>query len=251
VALAKSIKPSRHVHGIRFSIILLGAIFSGFGLWQLERKFPPPINQDIGQQFKELKNFILNNPPNVIIQQPSAGPSPVRSYLAIADIPKFAGRNGNDFRVGDPLAFNFAYYATGPNAIYKGWGSTETMLEPNDDLETLKDAYNTFIEHNAEDEKSAVKRGIDPKKSELFTPGMARYNTAFAWDRSTQPPRAYVLTQTDIDNLKSGSKIAMVFITFEYEDEGKIHHLWYCNYLQPPAQLPGTWHGIYGCPSSD
>jgi len=124
-----------------------------------------------------------------------------------------------------------------------------TLLEPDSSQETLMKAYQSFLERIAEDKKKPDNQGKE--QWELFTQGMTRFNTAYAWDGPIEHPTMQVLTQADLDNLKSGASVAVVFAVFDYKDGGELHHLWFCSFLQPPAQPPGIWHAFRACPSSD
>jgi len=201
----------------------------------LSKMYPPPAAPVIEER-------------NLTVQ-----PSP-RSYLAISGVPAFAGRNpnlqeGSNFQAGDPLGFNLHYRATGPNAIYVGGSGMMVLLEPDDNPGTLKKAYQSFIERVAEDKKKTANQEKDQWR--LFIPGAAQFNSALAWDGPKEHPTTHVVTQTELDNLKSGALVAVVIAVFDYKDGGKIHHLWYCSFLQPPAQPPGIWHGFDACPDSD
>jgi len=182
---------------------------------------------------------------------PSVLPRP-RSYLVIDGMPVFAGSNpngneGSNFRVGDPLGFNVHYRATGPNAVYVGGLGMMTILEPNSQPATLNDAYKHFQEEVAA-EKQRVVKGILDQDWTLYTRGMSRFYTAYAWDgHKTQ----HLVTQTDLDDLRLGTEVAVVIAFFDYKDGNHIHHLWFCSYLQAPAQPPGIWHFFEACPKSD
>jgi hypothetical protein len=205
----------------------------------------------VNTQLKQLgENWSVTAPP------PTAGsvPPPARSYLAIDQVPIFAGANvngteGSNFQVGDPLGFNVHYHATGPNAVYVGGSGMMTALEPDFQPTTLSNAYKHFQEEVAAEKQEAPK-GV-PKDWTLFTPGMTRFLTAYAFEEAEGHRTQYRVSQTDLDNLKLGTKIAVVMAFFDYKDGNQIHHLWYCSYLQPPAQPPGIWHFFEACPKSD
>jgi hypothetical protein len=260
VSLAKAIRRGRHVHGIRLSIILLGSSLCGFGLWQLARTFPPPSNQDIGQQIDQaLKKWNSNSQTGGTTQQPtttSNGTTPlVRSYLVMDGVPRFTGKSasateGSNFQPGDALAFNLHFSELGSNAIFIGGGAMEILPEPDYRPETLETAYRTFLENRKADKE--LRANQHKEKWNLFTPSSPRWDSVFAFDRSAgRPPTPHILTQPDLDKLRSGTLVAVVFVVIDYKDGGAIHHFWLCNFLQPPAQSPGIWHGFDVCPNSD
>ncbi len=160
------------------------------------------------------------------------------SYLTLDGVPLFGGSNPNgiegaSFQPGDPLGFNLHFHSTGPEAIYMGAGAMETFLEPDDTLETLKSTYRTFLDHVVLDKRMPANR--EKERWQLFTQGMAEFNTAYVLDRTTGHPTVHRATQADLDDLKSGNLIAVVIAFLDYKDEGKIHHLWFCDFLQTPA----------------
>ena len=180
--------------------------------------------------------------------------TPVRSYLAIDGHPVFTGSNannvaGSNFQIGDPIGFNLYYRATGPNAVYVGGNGMATILAPSYDPEKLKNVYKSFAEEIAAEKK----RNPDLMKVRwtLYTPETKRFDTAYVWDGASGHRTQHRVTQTDLDQLKLGTEVAVVVAFFDYKDGNKIHHLWYCAFLQPPAQPPGIWHMFDACPDSD
>lgn len=212
----------------------------------------PPFDWVNGQLKQLGENWsVTAQPPSAPLSVP---PRP-RSYLAIDGAPVFGGSSpdgteGSNFRVGDPLGFNVHYRATGPNAIYAGSSAMMTILETDSQPATLNDAYKHFQEKVAAEKQKQPDRLLDQDWT-IYTPGTSRFNTAYAWDEPEGHETHHIVTQTDLDDLRLGTEVAVVIAFFDYKDGNQIHHLWFCSYLQAPAQPLGIWHFFDGCPKSD
>jgi hypothetical protein len=192
-----------------------------------------------------------------VVQQPTtlaSIPVRTRTYLTIEDSLKFTGKNpnnaeGSNFQVGDPMAFNLHYHAIGPNALYLDGAAYMVVLEPDVSPRSLEDAYQVFVKQTSANWKNPLNH---PQKDwMLFTPDMHAFNTAFAWDGPMDNRTMHPVTQADLDNLKSGTLIAVVIAVFNYKDASQLHQFWLCAFLQPPAQPPGIWHSFKPCPVSN
>lgn len=70
-------------------------------------------------------------------------------------------------------------------------------------------------------------------------PGNGGFDTVYAVDENKQH---WVLTKSDLEALRNGTKIAFVILELSYKDQGEVHHYRTCQFLQPPAIPPGIWH---------
>jgi hypothetical protein len=149
--------------------------------------------------------------------------------------PKFPGHlgaEGSNFQVGEYLAFNLYFKASGPNAIKILRMARLLYIEPDGKPETASVVIATFLAQTAEERKTVH------QSPRTLMPGQEDFFTAFALTDSKQ---GRVVTQEDLDNLKSGTEVAFLIAEITYEDGGAVRHLKRCMLLQPPAQPPGIW----------
>jgi hypothetical protein len=237
VSLAKAIRRSRHEHGMRLSVILLGSILSAFGLWQLTRKFPPPTNQDIGQQIDDaIKRWRPNSQTGGTTQPsiPGNGGKPTRSYVKYVDWPVFASVSPTGIEgipvVGFPLSFNVHFTATGPNpvTITNEDLDTEIVTDLNVGMGTydskqIKEVIGAFLREAKKEKSKLYHEGSD---HQTLMPGDIEYSTAYAWTDNYTKHR--FVTQGDLDSLGKGSETWVVMSVFTYVDGKETHHLRRC-----------------------
>jgi hypothetical protein len=173
--------------------------------------------------------------------QPQAPPVPPRSYLAFDGDVRFPGMNNRNFVVGDDLAFNQYFKAVGPNPV--------DAVEIARFLET-KPTFDPQTQHEVIDDFMKV---LDAAKGQphlaptTLMPGETRFLTAYA----TSGTGHRKITQSDLQKLRSGEDIAFVLVQITYKDNGVLHHLRRCVFLQPPAEPPGIWQFCVGFTQSD
>jgi hypothetical protein len=185
-------------------------------------------------------------------EQPAPLPRPVRTYLAFDGAPRFPEQKDEkgqvsadqNFRVGNPLSFNYYFKVTGPNSIESRGAARELVLEPNFDHKTQLDMIADFKKKVNQERKMHPFAG----EPETLMPGDSRWSTVYAWDENKQYRLA---TRTDLDALRFGTQVVFVLVELPYTDNGKLHHLRTCQYLQPPAIPPGIWHFCDGFTHSD
>jgi len=167
-----------------------------------------------------------------------------RSYIVLDGNPKFTGPNaagaeGSDFIAGSPIMFNIHFKNSGPNALEYEDQAMAAYLKDDYKPETQEALLAEFT-NEVKREKQNFK-GPMPDSSQALTmgPGSSEFFTATDWSSSLE---RVLFTQNDLDQLKSGTKIAFVIAEIRYKDAGIQHHFRMCMWLQPPATANGIWH---------
>jgi hypothetical protein len=185
----------------------------------------------------------------------------VRSYVQFEGMPLFVGSSAppienTKFSVGDPLAFNIHYGVSGPNpvtllSVAMGTEIANHVLTENQgyDQKVVDAAIYEFL---AEIKKEQHK--IKPAShsiSQTLMAGDHRFNTAFSWtDKSYTTHR--LVTQRDLDDVKSGDETWIAISILTYSDAGNVHHARQCMWLDAPGDTHGVWHDCGGAfPDSD
>jgi|SRR5208282_2263540 len=167
-------------------------------------------------------------------------PSQVRSYLVFDGIMRFGERRDamgqlvadQNLHVGDELFFNYYTNPTGPNPILVGSAARLIILEPDFSPKSEQEAIESF--------KAQVKKAhVKSKWKTLMPQDTGRWDTAHAW---TEDGHHLLITQPLLNDLRTGTQIAYGLVEISYKDNGKLHHLRTCQFLQPPTFAPGTWH---------
>ena len=251
---AEAITDPKNKRKVKACFWLLFAFGVVATFWQQFRSAQSDLEKDTNTKFAmAVAVQRMYPPPASPLIEEKLTPTPPRSYLGGDGEPKFLGRSaegvaGSNFQVGDALGFNVYYRSSGPNAIYIGSAGRMVVLEPDDSPESLKEAYKSF----ESELKAEGKTNLDFKETwTQVTPDTRRFDSAYAFDGELGHPVRHVVTQTDLDRLRSGSEVAVIISYINYKDAGRIHQFWNCMYLQPPSQPPGIWHYFGGvCPDS-
>jgi hypothetical protein len=167
-------------------------------------------------------------------------PAP-RSYLAFDGDIRFPGINNRNFVVGDDLCFNQYYKALGPNPVDVTESARWLYIKPKYDPATQKEVIEDF--------KKILEAAHAQPRAEPSTmmPGEGRFLTAYAKNGTGHRK----VTQRDLYHFRSGEEIAFVIAQITYKDNGVLHHLRRCEFLQPPAEPPGVWQFCIGFTQSD
>jgi hypothetical protein len=177
------------------------------------------------------------------VQQPPSPPP--RSYLVFDGTMRFGERRdnlghlvpGQNLHVGDGLFFNYYFNPTGPNPIQVDGHGALTKLEPDFSPDTQKRVIEYF---KAEVKKEKKEHPLPPHWSTLMPQDRGQWNTAYAWTDDFKQHQ--IITKSDLDDLTLGTKVAFVLVEIAYKDNGNLHHVRTCQFLQPPATAPGVWH---------
>jgi hypothetical protein len=174
------------------------------------------------------------------------------SYLVFDGSPRFGERKDDkgqllpdkNFQVGDKIFFNYYYRATGPNPVESkeaaGWLYLEPDFGPQTQQEMIADLKKRLNEER--------KQHPIPAEPETLMPGDQRWASVYA---TTEGKQYRLVTRKDLEEFRTGTEIAFVLIELSYTDNGKLHHLRTCQFLQPPATPPGVWHYCEGFNQSD
>jgi hypothetical protein len=190
---------------------------------------------------------ISETKPPIIVIPPAPPPVPVqvpRSYLVFDGTARFGERRDRlgqlvadqNLLVGQELFFNYYYKATGPNAVLVDGTARLTKVAPDSSPATQQNVIKDF---KAELRKELKDHPIKPKYSTLMPQDNDHWDSAHAW---TEDKKHQIITQPDLDALTAGTGIAFVLVEISYKDNNTLHHLRTCQFLQPPATAPGTWH---------
>lgn len=233
-----------------YSLVFLITSFILWGVGVSLRKSGRNLVHDLALAVAESMKENTKGQPTQVIQvvptAPSPPPPPPRSYLVFDGTMRFGERRDNlgnlqadqNLRVGDELFFNYYFNPTGPNPILIDGHSALTKLEPDFSRDTQKRVIEYF---KAEVKKEKKEHGFSPSWSTLMPQDKGHWNTAYAWTDDFKQHQ--IITKSDLDELTSfGTKIAFVLVEIAYKDNGKLHHLRTCQFLQPPATAPGVWH---------
>jgi len=190
-------------------------------------------------------------------QQPATTPIAPRSYLVFDGTVRFPERRNEkgqllpdqNVQVGDQLAFNYYWKASGPNPVTMLNSVRWLYLEPDVGEETQEQMIADFKMKIRKAQKEPLFRSQPPN---ILNPAdQSVFNTVFAWTDDSKNYKAYLVTQSDLDALHMGKKIAFVMVEIMYLDNNELHHLRACQYLQPPATFPGIWHYCIGFTNPD
>jgi hypothetical protein len=174
-----------------------------------------------------------------------------RSYLVFDGTFRFGERKDDsgqlksdqNFQVGDKIFFNYYYKATGPDPVElkrtARWLYLERDFGPTTQRQMIADFRTKLNEE--------LKQQIAMEPGTLM-PGDNRWNTVYA---VTEDKQYRLVSQNDLAEFRAGTEIAFVLVELSYTDNGKLHHLRTCQYLQPPATAPGVWHYCDGFNQSD
>jgi hypothetical protein len=173
-----------------------------------------------------------------------------RSYVVFDGTLHFAERKDDkgqllpdqNFQVGDKIFFNYGIRATGPNPIELKGFARWLYLEPDFGPGTQRQIVADFKRRLNEERKQTT---IEPG---TLMPGDHRWDSAIAFDENKQ---FRLVTRTDLDAFRAGTEIAFVLAEVSYLDNGKLHYLRTCQFLQPPAIAPGVWHYCDGFNQSE
>jgi hypothetical protein len=174
------------------------------------------------------------------------------SYPVFDGSPRFGERKDDkgqllldqNFQVGDKIFFNYYYKATGPDPVELKEVARWLYLESDSGPETQRKMIADFKKGLNEDRKKHL---ITTEPSTLM-PGDQRWSSVYA---ATEDRQYRLATLNDLDKLRTGAEIAFVLVELSYTDNGKLHHLRTCQFLQPPATPPGIWHYCEGFNQSD
>jgi len=165
-----------------------------------------------------------------------------RSYLVFDGPTRFPPKEINgpqaDFSVGNQLYFDYYYSTptTNPNPITIDAVSGWVYVEPDRKTETQ---HAIILDFNERVQQANIKDSRKPKNVGVFLPGEGHWNSLSATHDGHNP---WILTQDDLDAMRLGNEIVFIVIDMVYTDNGHIHHLRRCEFLQPPAKAPGIWH---------
>jgi Putative DNA-binding domain len=175
---------------------------------------------------------------------PSQPTPPPRSFLVFEGGPRLPEAlvegqptsKERNFQIGDYFSFNVYYRQEGPNPVQLNEMAYMAYFQPDAESATQESMISSFMKMLREGRAK-----LPPRKNPLptITQGAERFITAFGANEQNQK---WVLQQINLDDMKSGAKIAFVVAQLTYTDSGKTHHLRECTWLQPPATLPGVWH---------
>jgi hypothetical protein len=173
-----------------------------------------------------------NPPPNAkgaSSENKRPSPNSVRSYVAYIGMPVFAGSSptdteGSAFSVGDPLGFNIHFKATGANPV--------TLLDSAFDTEVVTGAIAEDGSYQQKVTDGAAmaflselrkERAVHkfPFPSHTMMPGDTEFNTAYAWTDGYSKHR--IVTQGDLDAVKTGSQTWVVMSVLTYSDGETVH----------------------------
>lgn len=168
--------------------------------------------------------------------QPAATVSP-RSYVAFDGGPEIPPRNGSEvpsdsFAVGTALGFNVKFKATGPNPIQLIGTDLACELASDTSIETEKTLLTKF------NSKLRKERKTHPIAPRTMTAGEEHFGSPMALTETSQ---VRIVTQDDLDKLRTGAEIAYVIGQITYRDGADLHHIRRCMWLQPPASKPIVW----------
>ena len=175
-----------------------------------------------------------------------------RSYV-VFDGPVHFGERKDDkgqllpdqnLQVGDKIYFNYDFRATGPNPVESRAIARWLYLEPDFRPETQLQIIADFKKRLNEERKQ---QSITIEPGTLM-PGDHRWDSAIAFDENKQ---FRLVTPNDLVGFRVGTEIVFVVVEISYTDNGKLHHLRTCQFLQPPATFPGVWHYCDGFNQSD
>jgi hypothetical protein len=187
--------------------------------------------QKLGEQWEYI-------PPSLVV--PILAPQP--SYIVFDDAPKSGGgqAEGDPLAVGQQMGFNVHFKQQGPNPVELRRVSRWLYVERNFELSTQKALIGDFEER--------LRKDTSFFEASTLMPGDKRYLSAVGRneDNSTR-----IITQTDLDNLRTGSEVIFVVAQIIYKYSGKEHHLRQCMFLQPPAGTPWVWGYCSGFTRSD
>jgi hypothetical protein len=177
---------------------------------------------------------------------------PSRSYLVFDGPISFGERKDGqgrplpdqNFQVGDKMFFNYHFSATGPDPIESKGVARWLYLEPDFSPETQRKMIADFKKRLNEERKQ---HPITMETGTLM-PGDHRWDSVYA---ATEDKQIRLVTLDDLAAFRAGTEIAFVLIELSYTDNGKLHHLRTCQFLQPPATPPGVWHYCEGFNRSD
>ena len=188
----------------------------------------------------------------VVVGPKPAIPPPPRSFL-VFDGPMRFGEKRDDkgqlvsdqnLQVGDRLAFDYYFKATGPNPVTTIGTASWLYVEPDFSPETQKPMIADFNARLKKEQKQHVVKAVP---FTLMPEEKDRWNTVYA-----QADKKYrLVTQPDLDALRVGQEIVFVIVEIPYLDSGKVHRLRTCQFLQPPATFPGIWHFCQGFTNPD
>jgi hypothetical protein len=195
-----------------------------------------------------VKEYTPPAPPIAVMQPPAQSPASApkpRSYLVFDGSARFGDRrdsSGNlvadqNLHVGDELAFNYYFNPTGPNPILVNGRASLAKLEPDFSLDTQNKVIGYF---RAEIKKEKREHPISQKWSIMMPQDKGHWDTAYGWTDDFK--QHHILTVDELNALRFGTTIAFVLVEISYKDNGKLHHLRTCQFLQPPATPPGVWH---------
>jgi hypothetical protein len=209
-------------------------------------EFPPA--DWMNQRLRELgENWTFTAPKTT-----SVSPNTPRSYIVFDGPPRFPEKRDDknqslpdqNFQVGDQIVFNVHYRATGPNPVELKGVASWMYLEPDSSRETQRRVVADF-ERNSAEERKEHPTTMEPR---TFMPGNQEWGSVYAATKSRQHR---VATQNDLEAFRAGTETPFVLVELDYADNGKLHHLRACHFLQTPATAPGVWHFCDGFNHSD
>jgi hypothetical protein len=219
-------------------------LWVGISLRRSARNFVHDLAKAVAEatQTKVAQTPVQSQPQPAPNPQPS--PPPPRSYLVFDGTMRFAERrdaNGQlvadqNLHVGDELFFNYYFKPTGPNAISVGDSARVVRLEPDFSPKSQQEALEYF---RAEIKKDDRDHPVKTKWATMMPQETGHWDTARAW---TEDRHHLLITKLLLDELTVGTQIAFVLVEVSYKDNRKLHHMRTCQFLQPPAIAPGTWH---------
>jgi hypothetical protein len=219
----------------RFLIAVLGATLAGLGVNRV----------NLWVSGLELEAIVREEPQIRIITVKAPAP-PVaipRSYLVFDGVMRFP--TDQNLAVGSPLFFNYYYKATGPNPVLVGSAARLTEIASDFSPDTQHKVIEDFKARVAKEQKEHPSL---PTYSTMMPQDNPHWDSARAYTVNNKPQ---IIEQSDLNELAVGTKIAYVLVELAYKDRGKVHHLRTCQFLQPPALAPGTWHYCEGFVNPD
>jgi hypothetical protein len=199
----------------------------------------------------------------VVIPTGNVTPAPTsnrltRSYLEYEGSPLFTGESPAHaenvaFSIGDLLAFNVHFRATGPNPVKVSNSEMATEVVNNAlagnqsfDQKVIDAGVEEFmLEINKEGQKI---KGTPSSSFTTMMPGDRLFNTAFSWTDRTHRS----VTRQDLDGIRNGTETWLVMSIITYYDGRAIHHLRRCTWLSAPGEPQSVWHLCGGkFPDSD
>ena len=163
---------------------------------------------------------------------------PARSYVAFDGNPEIPPKSGSEvpsssFVVGALFGFNVKYKATGPNPVQLTEIALACEIASDTNIETEKTLLTKFKSELRKERKTIV------TAPQTMMAGEQHFASPIAL---TETSEHRIVTQDDLDKLKTGAEISYVIGQITYRDAGTVHHLRRCVWLQPPALSPVIWH---------